>query len=145
MGGWSPFTAAAMAEGEGQLTPYTSTVCFTLAALVSTIPFNLYFMKKPLLGEPVSLSGYFEGGMGWHVLGILGGFIWTVGTGLNLVAGRAVGFAIAYAIGQSAPMVAALWGIFVWKEFAGAPARAYRYLALMFAFYIGAIAVLASA
>ena len=145
MGSWVRFTTVAMAPGEGQLTPYTSTVFFTLAALLSTIPFNLYFMKRPLIGEPVSMSGYFKGGVSWHVLGILGGFIWSIGTGFNLVAGSAVGFAIAYAIGQSAPMVAALWGVFVWKEFEGANAKAKTYLALMFLFYFGAIVALASA
>ena len=134
-----------MAEGEGQLTPYTSTVCFTLAALVSTVPFNLYLMRRPLVGDPITMAGYREGGASWHALGLLGGAIWTIGTGLNLIAGRRVGFAIAYAIGQSAPMVAALWGLFVWKEFAGASARAKAYLGLMFLFYVGAIAVLASA
>ena len=56
-----------------------------------------------------------------------------------------MGFAAAYAIGQSSPMVAALWGIFVWKEFAAASPKAKRYLALMFLFYIGAIGVIANA
>ena len=110
MGIWSPFTAASMAPGPGQLTPYTSTVFFTLAALLSTIPFNLYFMHKPLIGEPIALCGYFEGGWKWHWLGIIGGFVWCLGTAFNLIAGRATGFAAAYAIGQSAPMVAAFWG-----------------------------------
>ncbi len=145
MGSWVRFTTVAMAPGDGQLTPYTSTVFFTLAALLSTIPFNLYFMKKPLVGEAVSMAGYFEGGVNWHVLGILGGCIWSIGTGFNLIAGSQVGFAISYAIGQSAPMVAALWGVAVWKEFEGANAKAKRYLGLMFMFYVGAIACLAYA
>jgi glucose uptake protein len=42
-------------------------------------------------------------------------------------------------------MVAALWGVVVWKEFEGASAKAKRNLALMFVFYIGAIVALASA
>jgi len=145
MGSWSPFTAASMAEGAGQLTPYTSTVFFTLAALISTFVFNIYFMEKPLVGKPVSLSGYTAGQPSWHVLGLLGGFIWSIGTAFNLVAGRAAGFAISYAIGQSAPMVAALWGVLVWKEFAGANSKAKTYLVLMFLFYAGAIAVIANA
>ena len=91
------------------------------------------------------MAGYFEGGVNWHLLGILGGFIWSIGTGFNLVAGSKVGFAISYAIGQSAPMVAALWGVLVWKEFEGANEKAKRYLGLMFLFYIGAIACLAYA
>jgi glucose uptake protein len=113
MGSWSPFTAASMAEGAGQLTPYTSIVFFTLGAFASTFLFNTYFMRKPLVGEPVTFQGYFEGGVSWHLLGLVGGFIWSLGTAFNLIAGRAVGFAAAYAIGQSSPMVAALWGIFV--------------------------------
>lgn len=145
MGSWVRFTTVAMAPGDGQLTPYTSTVFFTLAALLSTIPFNLYFMRKPLIGEPVSMTGYFQGGLNWHVLGILGGFVWSIGTGFNLIAGSRVGFAIAYAIGQSAPMVAALWGVLVWKEFEGASARAKRFLGLMFLSYAAAIACLAFA
>ena len=145
MGAWSPFTAASMAEGPGQLTPYTSTVFFTFAALVSTFFFNIYFMQKPLAGEPVSFAGYLKGSPSWHALGLLGGFIWCLGTAFNLIAGRSAGFAISYAMGQSAPMVAAIWGIFVWKEFAGAGGKSKMYLALMFVFYIGAIAVIANA
>jgi glucose uptake protein len=145
MGIWSPFTAASMAEGAGQLTPYTSTVFFTLAALVSTFIFNIYFMEKPLVGAPVSLSGYVQGHPSWHVLGLLGGFVWCIGTAFNLVAGRSAGFAISYAVGQSAPMVAALWGVIVWREFAGANSKAKLYLVLMFLFYAGAITFIAKA
>ncbi|GMR23388.1 MAG: GRP family sugar transporter [Acidobacteriota bacterium] len=145
MGSWSPLTAASMANGVGQLTPFTSTVVFAFATLVSTIFFNIYFMQKPLIGEPVSFEGYLQGKPSWHALGIVGGFIWTIGTAANLIAGREAGFAVSYAMGQSAPMVAAVWGVFVWKEFEGAPSKAKMYLALMFVFYTSAIAVIANA
>ena len=56
-----------------------------------------------------------------------------------------VGFAISYAIGQSAPLVASLWGIFVWKEFAGAGPAAKRALATMFVCYLAAIGILSRA
>ncbi len=145
MGSWSPLTAASMADGVGQLTPFTSTVVFAFATLVSTIFFNIYFMQKPLIGDPVSFEGYLQGKPSWHALGIAGGFIWTIGTAANLVAGREAGFAVSYAMGQSAPMVAAAWGVFVWKEFEGASSKAKTYLALMFVFYASAIAVIANA
>ena len=145
MGSWSPLTAASMSDGVGQLTPYTSTVFFTFAALVSTFFFNTHFMEKPLVGEPVEASGYLEGGVRWHVLGLAGGFVWSIGTACNLIAGSTAGFAVSYAMGQSAPMVAALWGIFVWKEFAGASGKAKAYLALMFVFYASAIVMIANA
>lgn len=145
MGSWSPLTAASMAEGTGQLTPFTSTVVFAFAVLVSTFFFNIYFMQKPLIGEPVGFEGYLQGKPSWHALGIAGGFIWSIGTAANLIAGREAGFAVSYAMGQSAPMVAALWGVFVWKEFAGASSKAKMYLASMFVFYASAIAVIANA
>ena len=145
MGSWSPLTAASMADGVGQLTPFTSTVVFAFATLVSTVFFNIYFMQKPLMGEPVSFEGYLQGKPSWHALGIAGGFIWTIGTAANLVAGREAGFAVSYAMGQSAPMVAAAWGVFVWKEFEGASSKAKLYLASMFVFYASAIAVIANA
>jgi glucose uptake protein len=78
-------------------------------------------------------------------VGLLGGFVWCLGTAFNLIAGRSAGFAISYAMGQSAPMVAALWGIFVWKEFEAAGSKAKLYLILMFIFYLGAIATIANA
>jgi glucose uptake protein len=145
MGSWSPLAAASMRKGLGSLTPLTSLAIFGVGVLISTLPFNIYFMRRPLTDVPVSMSGYFAGGMGWHLLGLLGGVVWTIGTASNLVAGSSVGFAIAYAIGQSAPLVASLWGIFVWREFAGAPPAATRALVAMFVFYIAAIGILSRA
>jgi len=134
MGLWNPFVAYGATRGNA-LTPYSSVVFLTLGALISCFIWNLYFMKHPLLGEPVSFGRFFSGPPSGHLLGLLGGCIWGVGTVFNVVAGKATAFAISYAIGQSAPMVAALWGIFAWKEFEGAPGKAKTYLVMMFVFY----------
>jgi glucose uptake protein len=144
MGLWNPFVAYGATRGN-VLTPYSSVVFLTLGALLSCFIWNLYFMKHPLVGEPVNFSGYFRGPMSAHALGLLGGCIWGVGTVFNVVAGKATAFAISYAIGQSAPMVAALWGVFAWREFEGAPGQAKMYLALMFVFYCLAIVLVAKA
>jgi glucose uptake protein len=144
MGLWSPISTHAMRTGNS-LGPYSLAVFFTLGALLSCFIWNIYFMKHPLVGEPVAFSGFFKAPASAHLLGLLGGFIWGIGTVFSLVAGNSIGFAIAYAIGQSAPMVAALWGVFVWKEFAGANKTARAYLALMFAFYAVAILLVARA
>jgi glucose uptake protein len=144
MGLWNPFVAYGATRGNA-LSPYSSVVFLTLGALLSCFIWNLYFMKKPLVGEPVSFAGYFSGPMSGHVLGLLGGCIWGVGTVFNVVAGKATAFAISYAIGQSAPMVAALWGVLAWKEFEGAPGKAKMYLALMFVFYCLGILLVAKA
>jgi glucose uptake protein len=144
MGLWSPISTHAMRTGNS-LGPYSLAVFFTLGALLSCFIWNIYFMKHPLVGEPVAFSGFFKAPASAHLLGLLGGFIWGIGTVFSLVAGNSIGFAIAYAIGQSAPMVAALWGVLVWKEFAGANKQARAYLALMFAFYAVAILLVARA
>jgi len=144
MGLWNPFVAYGATRGNA-LTPYSSVVFLTLGALLSCFIWNIYFMKKPLVGEPVSFSGFFSGPPSGHLLGLAGGLIWGLGTVFNVVAGKATTFAISYAIGQSAPMVAALWGVLAWKEFAGSGSRAKVYLAMMFVFYVLAILLVARA
>jgi len=144
MGLWSPFTTYGTTRGNA-LTPYSSVVFLTLGALLSCFVWNLYFMKRPLAGEPVGFGGFFTAPASGHLLGLLGGVIWGTGTVFNIVAGKATTFAISYAIGQSAPMVAALWGVLAWKEFAGSGSRAKLYLALMFVFYALAILLVAHA
>ena len=144
MGLWAPFVAHAMTTGN-TLGPYSIAVFLTLGALLSCAIWNVYFMKKPLVGEPVNFSGFFKGPISGHMLGLLGGVIWGTGMVFNLVAASFTGVAISYAIGQSAPMVAALWGVLAWKEFAGAGSRAKLYLAMMFVFYCLAILLVARA
>src|SRR6266850_8361810 len=109
MGLWAPFVTHAMTQGHA-LGPYSIGVFFTLGALLSCLIWNVYFMKKPLVGEPVNFREFFRGPASGHMLGLLGGAIWGIGTVFNLVAANFTGVAISYAIGQSAPMVAALWG-----------------------------------
>jgi len=144
MGLWNPFVAYGATRGHF-LTPYSSVVFLTLGALLSCAIWNVYFMKKPLVGAPVDFAGFFRAPASGHFLGLLGGIIWGVGTMFNVVAGKATGFAISYAIGQSAPMVGALWGVFVWKEFAGAPSKGKTFLFLMFVSYCLAIFLIAHA
>lgn len=144
MGLWAPFVTHAMTQGHA-LGPYGVGVFFTLGALLSCFLWNINFMKKPLVGSPVNFAEFFRGPSSGHLLGVLGGVIWGTGTVFNLVAANFTGVAISYAIGQSAPMVAALWGVFAWKEFQGANRRAQTFLILMFAFYILAILLVARA
>jgi glucose uptake protein len=144
MGLWNPFVAYGATRGNS-LTPYSSCVFLTLGALLSCFLWNIYFMKRPLVGEPVSFRRFFQAPASGHLLGLFGGVIWGIGTVFNVVAGKATAFAISYAIGQSAPMVGALWGVFVWKEFAGASSRAKMFLAGMFVFYCLAILFIAKA
>jgi len=144
MGTFAPFITRAMTASQA-LTPYTAAVLFTLGAFLCCFVFNVYMMKNPLEGEPVGLGAYFRVPASYHALGLLGGAIWGLGTVCNFVAASLVGVAISYAIGQASPMVAALWGVFVWHEFRGASGRAKIYLVGMFACYVLALILISRA
>jgi glucose uptake protein len=144
MGLFAPLVTRALTTGKA-LGPYSIAVFFTLGALLCCFVVNVYFMKRPLVGQPVNFSDFFKTSAWDHLLGLFGGFIWGTGTVFNFAAASLTGVAISYAIGQSAPMVAALWGLLVWKEFAGSGDKANKYLALMFVFYILAIVLIAKA
>ena len=98
-----------------------------------------------LLGEPglASQDTYYSMGWSQHAWGWLGGSVWALGTLSNLIAGNTIGVALAYALGQSAPMVATGWGVFFYKEFQGAPNGAWLSLVAMVALYAGACALIA--
>lgn len=140
------FVAAAMdldnfaAPAAGKATPYTAIVIFSLGVLVSNFVFNTLVMKKPFVGEPVSYSAYFKGNMKTHLVGILGGCIWCLGTAFSYIASGKAGAAVSYALGQGAPMIAALWGVFIWKEFKGASKSVYALLGVMFCFFLAGLA-----
>jgi glucose uptake protein len=147
MGTFYPLVAAALrgAQGVPPVGPYAVAVIFAFGVLLSTIPANLLLMAKPLDGKPpVKGSGYWVAPFRWHAAGLLGGAIWCTGAVANFVASGAhlVGPAVSYSIGQGATMVSACWGVFVWREFAGAPSSAKRLLFFMFIFFaLGLVAV----
>lgn len=144
MGAFAPFVARAMTAGH-PLTPYGVASLFSIGAFICCFIVNVYFMRHPLVGEPVNFSGFWSARGRDHAIGVAGGVVWGLGTTFNFLAASLVGVAISYAIGQSAPMIAALWGVLVWKEFAGATGKAWAYLTLMFIFYLAAVTVIAMA
>lgn len=139
------FVAAAMdldsfaAPAAGKATPYTAIVIFSFGVLLSNFLFNTLVMKKPFVGEPVSYKDYFRGSTATHLVGMLGGAIWCLGTAFSYIASGKAGAAVSYALGQGAPMIAAIWGVFIWKEFKGADKRTYGLLGLMFCLFIAGL------
>jgi glucose uptake protein len=123
-------------ESAGKLTPYTAVFFFSLGALLTTFIYNPIFMRYPADGPRVSIREYFSGKGRDHTLGLLGGAIWCTGNIASFMAVHAASPAIAYGLSNAAPVVAALWGIFVWKEFRGAPAGTNRLLFFMFLAYL---------
>ncbi len=123
----------------GIMTPYSALFILSVGVFVSNLIFNTLCMRKPFVGEPVSYRTYFCGSFKIHLIGMLGGAIWCLGTALNYIAAGKAGAAISYALGQGSPMIAAIWGVFVWKEFKGADKKNVALLAIMFVLFIAGL------
>jgi glucose uptake protein len=140
------FIAASMdidnfvAPAAGKMTPYTATFIFSIGIFVSNFVFNTVLMRHPFEGKPTNYREYFKGRFPTHMVGVLGGLIWGLGNSLNLIAAGKAGPAISYGLGQGATLVAALWGVFIWKEFKKAPKGTNGLLAAMFLCFVAGIA-----
>ena len=129
----------------GKLSPYSAVLVFSLGILASNFLFNTLLMRYPFDGPPVSFDDYLGGGARSHLMGILGGVIWCVGMSFSILASDEAGPAISYGLGQGATIVAALWGIYVWREFAGAPAGTGAVLNGMLACYLVGLGLIVAA
>ena len=136
------FIAASMdldnfnAPAAGKMTPYTAVFIFSVGVFVSNFLFNTILIRRPIVGLPTSYAAYFKGRFRTHLTGILGGLIWGLGNSLNLIAAGKAGPAISYGLGQGATLIAAFWGVFIWKEFQNAPKGTMRLLSAMFVFFL---------
>jgi glucose uptake protein len=148
MGSFYRFVAASMSTDfrtieAGKFTPYSAVVFFSIGLLLSNFIWNTIVMYKPFTGEAVTYADYFtRGNLKLHLIGILGGVIWNIGMSFSIIASGQAGFAISYGLGQGATMVAAFWGVFIWREFKTAPKDTNPLLAMMFALYIVGLALI---
>ncbi len=126
----------------GKISSHTAVVMFSIGALLSTIIVNPVFMAHPVEGQPVTLREWKNGTSRTHLLGLLGGAIWCLGNSVSFMAVGAAGPAISYGLSNAAPVVAALWGIFIWKEFREAPRGTSFLLIMMFAFYLAGLVLI---
>lgn len=147
IGVFYPLVAKSM-QGTGGLGPYAVSFVFSVGVFLSSFLFNTWFMRRPVTADPpCDFAQYRAAPMKTHLAGVAGGAIWGLGMTFSLVAATTnfVGPAVSYAIGQGATMVSAVWGVFVWREFAGAPVSARQLLALMFALFLVGLGLIAIA
>ncbi|HEY1849330.1 MAG TPA: hypothetical protein VGG37_08995 [Opitutaceae bacterium] len=127
----------------GKLSPYTAIVLFSTGVLLSNFIWNSAVMLRPFSGPRVPFGDYYRKGTArLHAIGILGGVIWSIGMSFSIIASTRAGAALSYGLGQGATLVGALWGVFVWKEFRGAPKGTGGLLAAMFLSYVAGLTVL---
>ncbi|WP_210516016.1 GRP family sugar transporter [Hymenobacter terricola] len=129
----------------GKLSPYSAVFCFAGGVLLSNFLFNTLLMRRPFSGEAVSYADYFRGSARSHLMGVLGGAIWCVGMAFSIIASGKAGPAISYGLGQGATVVAAIWGIVIWKEFRNAPKGTPLILNGMLACYLAGLVLIIAA
>ena len=139
-------------QGDTGLGPYAICVVFAVGVFFSTLMFNLFFMNLPVEGEPVDIFDYLKGRAKQHLLGVLGGALWCTGAVAAFVAASAnadlaapvagvasapspIGPAVSYAMGQGATLIAAVCGIWIWREFKGADYKVKSLTTLMFVLF----------
>ena len=125
-----------VAGGVGTLSPYTGVFCFGAGVLITTPIFNTFAMSHPVQGDKVTMKDYFKGDMRTHLVGMLGGFIWMSGMLISFMGAGSANPAISYALSNASPVVAMIWGFFVWKEFKGAPKGTVPLIATMFILFV---------
>lgn len=125
-----------------KMTPYTAFVIFAIGIAVSNIFFNTIMMRRPLEGAPLTYKTYFNGKFSLHLVGILGGTIWGIGNLFNLIAAGKAGPAVSYGLGQGATLIAAIWGVLVWKEFKNSPRQVSWLLTGMFLFFLAGLGLI---
>jgi glucose uptake protein len=147
MGLFYRFVAAAMYADPahpvtGLMGSYAAVFVFAVGVFLSNFLWNTLAMRFPVMGPPVPFSHYRLGRFNTHLAGVFGGVIWGIGMSLNLIASGRAGFAISYGLGQGATMVAALWGVFVWREFRDARKGVPGLLAAMFLCFIAGLGLI---
>ncbi len=121
LGSFTPLVEKARV-GDLGLGPYAVAAIFAFAVFFSTFVFNIFFMNLPVEGEPVEFTAFLSLPLKQHLLGWLSGVIWITGVLGSLICSGLletipVGSAIRVPLTQGWPVLAALWGILVFREF----------------------------
>jgi len=135
-----PLIAESMLERRG-LNPYSAVFFFSVGLLLSNLVINSLFMKKPITGGQLTVHDYFRGTKLQHAYGIIGGLIWCIGMTFNVIASTRAGPAIAYSFGQGATLIAAIWGVFIWREFKNGKNVSSLLLFMFVAYILGLLAI----
>jgi glucose uptake protein len=126
---WVMYPLLSLARaGETGLGPYSCAFLFMGGLFLTSFIFNLFFMNLPVEGEPLELIEYFRVRFVDHVLGAIAGMILCTGLLAELVSESGppeaqVGTVMTYGLKQGAMLVAAIWGVWVWRDFRDADPR----------------------
>ncbi len=137
-------------EGDSGVAPYGLGLLFAGGMFVVLLVLGPFFFNFPVSGGPIRLRDYFSGSGRQHLLGVLGGLLAGAAILISFLTAAAPATArvapgISYALSQSGTVLAALWGLLVWREFRGASDRIRTLFAGVLILFAAGVAMLAVA
>jgi len=111
-------------SGDNALAPYSAVMLLSVAALLSSPFFVLFFTTFPVVSATGMPPGYLAGSGKQHLMGLAGGIVWGTGmlTGLMTTGAPRIlqpSTLIQYVLSNGALVVAAAWGLLAWRELRG--------------------------
>jgi glucose uptake protein len=127
IGSFTPLVEKAR-QGDLGLGPYSLGFIFAFGVFVSSFVYDIFFMNLPVEGDPAEFGWYLNGGWKQHLSGLASGFIWYTGMVsawvCTSVPEEMQGAPLArFLLAQGSPVLAALWGILVFREFKNSDVR----------------------
>jgi glucose uptake protein len=135
--------------GDNGVAPYSLVLLLGGGMLAMTLLMTPFLFNFPVSGGPLGLRDLSSGSAMQHLYGILGGAL----AGASLLGGfvvaaapgaGGVGPGIGYGIAQGGTVLAALWGLLVWREFGSASTRVrtlFAVVLILFALGVGVLSV----
>jgi glucose uptake protein len=123
-------------SGDDGVSSYGVAILMAVAIFATSIVIVPFFLNFPVKGQPLTVARYFKIKMGHHVLGLLAGFLWIAAVIAGLAAEQAPVLAqptpiLSFVLGHAWPVVAALWGVLIWRENSEAPMKVHMMTAAM--------------
>lgn len=123
-----PPVARLATVGENGVSAYGTTLLIGIGIVFSSLAAAPFTINFPLTGVPARLIDYLRASVGNHLLGLTGGaLVCCALLGGMVVVGSPVAGDVGpvwpLALRFGAPLIAMIWGLFAWKEFAGASGR----------------------
>jgi glucose uptake protein len=141
------------------LGPYSVWPFFAFGVVSTTLAVGMFLLNLSTQGEELSIPAFIKSTPKQHFLGMAGGGLWMTGMLVVFVATYAnsapgvngglptgatpLGFPLTYALRQAAPLLAAFWGIVVWKEGKGGDSTVRLFTALTFVLFAAGVALIA--
>ena len=146
IGGFAPLVDTAR-QGDMGLGPYAVGFIFAFGVFFSSFVFDIFFVNLPVEGDPVEFAWYLNGRLKQHLAGLASGIVWYSGILLawvctsvpEAIQGAPV---LRFLVAQGSPVLAALWGIVVFREFQNSDVRVKLMGTLMLVLFLCGLAMI---